>query len=70
MAVALAKQTFGNDFVFMVRLDIFSHQVRIVPFGEKGVSVESEQVEAGNLPHDLIDLNPYQKVCRLWSIVN
>ncbi len=43
--------------------DIFSHQVRIVlALEEKGVSVEIEQVEAGNLPQDLIDLNPYQSV--------
>lgn len=42
--------------------DIFSHQVRLV-LAEKGVSVEIEQVEiGGELPQDLIDLNPYKTV--------
>ena len=58
MAVAANKRSVMT--LFSGPTDIFSHQVRIV-LAEKGVSVEIEQVEAGNLP-DLIDLNPYQSV--------
>ena len=54
------QQTFGNDSV--LRPDrYFQPPVRIV-LAEKGVSFEIEHVEAGNLPQDLIDLNPYQTV--------
>ena len=59
MAVAANKRSVMT--LFSGPTDIFSHQVRIV-LAEKGVSVEIEQVEAGNLPQDLIDLNPYQSV--------
>ena len=59
MAVAANKRSVMT--LFSGPTDIFSHQVRIV-LAEKGVSVEIEQVEAGNLPQDLIDLNPYQTV--------
>ncbi|MCW7761736.1 stringent starvation protein SspA [Photorhabdus luminescens] len=59
MAVAANKRSVMT--LFSGPADIFSHQVRIV-LAEKGVSVEVEQVEAGNLPQDLIDLNPYQTV--------
>ncbi|MDR5612812.1 MAG: stringent starvation protein SspA [Arsenophonus sp.] len=59
MAVAANKRSVMT--LFSGPTDIFSHQVRIV-LAEKGVSVEIEDVEAGNLPQDLIDLNPYQTV--------
>ncbi|WP_434525797.1 stringent starvation protein SspA [Photorhabdus asymbiotica] len=59
MAVAANKRSVMT--LFSGPADIFSHQVRIV-LAEKGVSVEVEQVESGNLPQDLIDLNPYQTV--------
>ncbi len=59
MAVAANKRSVMTLFSGMT--DIFSHQVRIV-LAEKGVSVDIEQVEANNLPQDLIDLNPYRTV--------
>lgn len=59
MAVAANKRSIMT--LFSGPTDIFSHQVRIV-LAKKGVSVEIENVEAGNLPQDLIDLNPYQTV--------
>ncbi|MGP1928439.1 MAG: stringent starvation protein SspA [Arsenophonus sp. NC-WZS1-MAG3] len=59
MAVAANKRSVMT--LFSGQTDIFSHQVRIV-LAEKDVSVEIENVEAGNLPQDLIDLNPYQTV--------
>lgn len=59
MAVAANKRSVMT--LFSGPTDIFSHQVRIV-LAEKGVSVEIEQVEADNLPQDLIDLNPYRTV--------
>ncbi|MGP1953529.1 MAG: glutathione S-transferase N-terminal domain-containing protein, partial [Arsenophonus sp. NC-QC1-MAG3] len=59
MAVAANKRSVMT--LFSGHTDIFSHQVRIV-LAEKDVSVEIENVEAGNLPQDLIDLNPYQTV--------
>ncbi|MGP1953005.1 MAG: stringent starvation protein SspA [Arsenophonus sp. ET-KM2-MAG3] len=59
MAVAANKRSVMT--LFSGKVDIFSHQVRIV-LAEKGVSVEIENVEADNLPQDLIDLNPYQTV--------
>ncbi|CDG22924.1 Stringent starvation protein A [Xenorhabdus poinarii G6] len=59
MAVAANKRSVMT--LFSGPTDIFSHQVRIV-LAEKGVTVEVEHVEAGNLPQDLIDLNPDQSV--------
>jgi stringent starvation protein A len=41
--------------------DPYSHRVRIV-LAEKGINVDIITVEAGNLPEDLIDLNPYNSV--------
>lgn len=38
--------------------DLLSHRVRMV-LAEKGINYEIENVEADNLPEDLIDLNPY-----------
>lgn len=41
--------------------DPYSHRVRIV-LAEKGINVDIVSVEAGDLPEDLIDLNPYNSV--------
>lgn len=41
--------------------DVYSHRVRIV-LAEKGINVDIVPVDAGNLPEDLIDLNPYNAV--------
>jgi RNA polymerase-associated protein len=38
-----------------------SHRVRTV-LAEKGITVEIVNIDPGNLPEDLIDLNPYQSV--------
>jgi stringent starvation protein A len=38
--------------------DPYSHRTRLV-LGEKGIAVEIIDVDAGNLPEDLLDLNPY-----------
>jgi stringent starvation protein A len=38
-----------------------SHRVRLV-FAEKGITVEVLDVDAGNKPEDLVDLNPYNSV--------
>jgi len=41
--------------------DPYSHRARIV-LAEKNVTYEVNEVEPGNLPEDLIDLNPYNSV--------
>lgn len=41
--------------------DVYSHRVRIV-LAEKGINVDIVSVDMANLPEDLIDLNPYNKV--------
>lgn len=41
--------------------DVYSHRVRIV-LAEKGINVDIVPVDYGNLPEDLIDLNPYNSV--------
>jgi RNA polymerase-associated protein len=41
--------------------DPWSHRTRIV-LAEKGIHVEIIDVEAGKLPEDLLDLNPYHSV--------
>ena len=41
--------------------DPYSHRSRIV-LAEKNVTYEVLEVEPGNLPEDLIDLNPYNSV--------
>lgn len=41
--------------------DVWSHRTRIV-LAEKGIHVESIDVDDGNLPEDLLDLNPYHSV--------
>jgi RNA polymerase-associated protein len=38
--------------------DVYSHRARLV-LAEKGINVDIVSVEGGNLPEDLIDLNPY-----------
>lgn len=38
--------------------DVYSHRVRIV-LAEKGISADIYEVEPGNLPADLVELNPY-----------
>ena len=41
--------------------DPWSHRTRIV-LAEKSIPVETIDVQDGNLPEDLLDLNPYQSV--------
>jgi len=41
--------------------DVWSHRTRIV-LAEKGIHVESIDVDEGHLPEDLLDLNPYHSV--------
>lgn len=41
--------------------DPYSHRARIV-LAEKSVAYEIKEIEPGNLPEDLIDLNPYNSV--------
>src|SRR5919205_3996422 len=41
--------------------DVWSHRTRIV-LAEKGIHVETIDVHEGNLPEDLLDLNPYRSV--------
>lgn len=41
--------------------DVWSHRTRIV-LAEKGIHVETIDVNEGNLPEDLLDLNPYHSV--------
>lgn len=41
--------------------DPWSHRTRIV-LAEKGIHVETIDVQEGNLPEDLLDLNPYHSV--------
>ena len=41
--------------------DPWSHRTRIV-LAEKSIHVETIDVQDGNLPEDLLDLNPYQSV--------
>ena len=41
--------------------DPWSHRARLV-LAEKGLSIETIDVDAGKLPEDLLDLNPYHSV--------
>ena len=41
--------------------DVWSHRTRIV-LAEKSIHVETIDVDDGNLPEDLLDLNPYHSV--------
>jgi RNA polymerase-associated protein len=56
MAVATSKRSVMT--LFSGTLDPYSHRTRIV-LNEKSVTFEVKQVEPGNIPEDLIDLNPY-----------
>jgi stringent starvation protein A len=47
--------------LFSSATDSESHRVRLV-FAEKGITVEVVDVDAGNKPEDLVDLNPYNSV--------
>ena len=47
--------------LFSSARDPQSHRVRIV-LGEKGLDIEVVDVSAGNLPEDLLDLNPYHSL--------
>jgi RNA polymerase-associated protein len=44
--------------LFSGRLDIYSHQVRVV-LGEKSITADVIDVDPNHKPEDLIDLNPY-----------
>ncbi len=41
--------------------DVWSHRTRIV-LAEKGIQIETIDVSDGNLPEDLLDLNPYHSL--------
>ena len=41
--------------------DVWSHRVRIV-LAEKGINIDIIEVNDGNFPEDLLDLNPYSNV--------
>ncbi|MGC3981007.1 MAG: glutathione S-transferase N-terminal domain-containing protein [Steroidobacteraceae bacterium] len=43
------------------RSDLWSHRTRLV-IAEKGLPVELVDIQGGNLPEDLLDLNPYNSV--------
>lgn len=43
--------------LFADKIDIYSHQVRIV-LAEKGVAYEIENVQAGSISEDLMEINP------------
>jgi RNA polymerase-associated protein len=47
--------------LFSAARDPWSHRVRIV-LGEKGLDIEIVDVGSGNLPEDLLDLNPYHSL--------
>ncbi|MDH5544056.1 MAG: glutathione S-transferase N-terminal domain-containing protein [Gammaproteobacteria bacterium] len=56
MALATGKRSVMT--LFSGATDPFSHRARIV-LNEKNVTFEVKEVTEGNLPEDLIDLNPY-----------
>ena len=47
--------------LFSAPSDPWSHRARLV-LAEKGIAIETVNVDPKNLPEDLIDLNPYQSV--------
>lgn len=47
--------------LFSKAADLWSHRTRLV-LAEKGIHVETIDVEEGKLPEDLLDLNPYHSV--------
>lgn len=56
MAVATGKRSVMT--LYSGAIEPFSHRARIV-LNEKNVTFEIREVDPGNLPEDLIDLNPY-----------
>ncbi|GBL06083.1 stringent starvation protein SspA [Glaciecola sp. KUL10] len=59
MALAANKRSIMT--LFSDKIDIYSHQVRIV-LAEKGVGVEISYLEPAQLSEDLLELNPYGTV--------
>jgi len=59
MALAANKRSIMT--LFSDKIDIYSHQVRIV-LAEKGVGVEISYLEPTQLSEDLLELNPYGTV--------
>ena len=59
MAVVTNKRSVMT--LYSGKSDPYSHRARIV-LNEKSVTFEVYQIEEGNLPEDLIDLNPYNSV--------
>ncbi|KFA59333.1 stringent starvation protein A [Gilliamella sp. Choc4-2] len=59
MVVAVNKRSVMT--LFCDTTDIYGHQIRFV-LAEKGVTAEIEFVKAGNLPQELLDLNPYATI--------
>jgi len=47
--------------LFSSPVDPYCHRARIV-LSEKGITFETSAVEAGSLPEDLLDINPYHSV--------
>src|SRR5579875_4199013 len=47
--------------LFSAPTDPWSHRTRIV-LGEKAISLDIVNVDGGNLPEDLLDLNPYHSL--------
>jgi len=47
--------------LFSSPTDAWSHRTRLV-LAEKNISIDIADVEGGNLPEDLLDLNPYNSV--------
>lgn len=47
--------------LFSKAADCWCHRTRIV-LAEKGIEVDTIDVDVGNLPEDLLDLNPYHSV--------
>lgn len=47
--------------LFSKPADPWSHRTRLV-LAEKGINIDIVDVEEGNLPEDLLDLNPYNSV--------
>ena len=41
--------------------DVHSHRTRLV-LAEKNINIEISNIQGGELPEDLLDLNPYQTV--------
>lgn len=59
MAVVTSKRSVMT--LFSGKADPYSHRARIV-LAEKNITYEIHEIEDGQLPEDLIDLNPYNTV--------